>query len=78
MTDEEKMEKITIYILNNIKKKITQEDAARVMGYGTNAFKKHFSDYFETSFGKFVKMLRMRYAAQDVYDSFKPLSSISE
>lgn len=78
MTVEEKMEKITIYILNNIKKKITQEDAARVMGYGTNAFKKHFSDYFETSFGKFVKMLRMRYAAQDVYDSFKSLSSISE
>ena len=46
MIEEEKMEKITIFILNNIKKKITQEDAARVMGYGTNAFKKHFSDYF--------------------------------
>ena len=29
-------------------------------------------------FGKFLKMLRMRYAAQDVYDSFKSLSSISE
>lgn len=78
MNDRQKAEKILNYILENSYRKITPEEIAERLGCGSTTFRKMFQTYFGMTFGKFIRKLRLRQAAQELHAGRESIELIGE
>ena len=78
MIDKKKqMLEVFQYILKNKYKTLTLEETAWDLGYRARTLGDNFTEYFEMPFARFVRKLRLRQAAQDIYSS-QSLKYVSE
>lgn len=75
---EQQIEQIIQYILNNKYKRVTQQEIADALGYSNSTFGHLFSQYFEMTYTRFMRKLRMRNVAKEMYGTYEKLDMIGE